>query len=344
MTVLNEETGYSTLMCRSDEPHHTVFLHDFPLSDTMVASLRGDLADAPTTVHFVALDGDAGTVLAALREAGIDPAADYVSIQLLTPSFDNAEAARKVFEHLPHGDLAKIDLPLGDEFAPERAEYLIDVIRRSDYREQADVADRFYRLLSSRRPYRVGITTREGSLEITDDSGWYQLAGPLTPKEARLVPGGEVAYVGGAVSGTFTVDGALLATPQRPEAAEAATAMAALGGRLSKDPITLHIEAGRVTAVTSRGSLAQELIALTPLDRYGTITEVGISFNRACHPFVHGWNAASNEGRPGVHVAIGGDPDPELKDWARAAKLVHLDLMAATTEVEINGHTFMRTE
>ncbi|MFJ9041443.1 hypothetical protein ACIRF8_33370 [Streptomyces sp. NPDC102406] len=342
--MLKEEIGYSTLICRSNEPHHTVFLHDFPLSDTMVASLRGDLADAPTTVHFVALGDDAGTLLAALREDGIDLAHHYVSLQLLTSSFERAEAARAVFDELPHADLAKIDLPLGDEFAPERAEYLIDVVRRGDYLEQADVAERFYRLLRSSRPYRVAITTREGSMEITDDAGWFQLAGPLTPKEARLVPGGEVAYVGGDVSGTFTVDGALLATPQRPEAAEAATAMATLGGRLAEDPVTLHIEAGRVTAVTSRGSLAEELLALTPLDRYGTVTEVGISFNRACHPFVHGWNAASNEGRPGVHIAIGGDPDPERKDFAREAKLVHLDLMAATTQVEINGHAFMRTE
>jgi hypothetical protein len=344
VTEFNGENGYSSLMCRSNEPHHTVFLHDFPLSDAMVANLRGDLADAPTTVHFVNLTGDPDTVLDALRERGIDLAGDYVSIQLLTPSFDNAEAARKVFDQLPHGDLGKIDLPLDDEFTPERAEYLIDVIRRSDYHEQADVADRFYRLLRSRRPYQVGITTRDGSLQINDDTGWYMLAGPLTPKEARLLPGGEVAYVGEAVSGAFTVDGALLATPQRPEAAEAATAMAALGGRLSEDPVTVHIEAGRVTAVTSRGGLAEELTALTPLDRYGTVTEVGISFNRACHPFVHGWNAASNEGRPGVHIAIGGDPDPERKDFARAAKLVHLDLMAATTAVEINGHAFMRTE
>jgi hypothetical protein len=108
--------------------------------------------------------------------------------------------------------------------------------------------------------------------------------------------------------------------------------------------VTVHIEASRVTAITSEHSVAEELVAIIPLDRYGTITEVGVSFNRACHPFVHDWNAASNEGRPGVHIAVGGDPDPEQKEAARAAKLVHLDLMAATTDVTINGHGFMRTK
>jgi leucyl aminopeptidase (aminopeptidase T) len=138
-------------------------------------------------------------------------------------------------------------------------------------------------------------------------------------------------------------DGALLATPQRPEAAEAAAQLAQISGRLPEDPVTVHIKAGQVTAITSEHGLADELVAITPLDRYGKITEVGISFNRACHPFVYEWNAASNEGRPGVHIAIGGDPDPEQKEYARAAKLVHLDLMAATTHVSINGHGFMRT-
>jgi hypothetical protein len=145
----------------------------------MNEALRNDLADEPTSVHFIDLSVDAEQVLRKMREAAVDISSDYVSIQLLTASFDNAEIARKVFEQLPRGDLAKIDLPVGDEFSPERAEYLIDVIRRSDYKEQADVSERFFRLLRSQRPYRVEVRTRSGELVIDDDSGCSSWQGPL---------------------------------------------------------------------------------------------------------------------------------------------------------------------
>jgi hypothetical protein len=76
--------------------------------------------------------------------------------------------------------------------------------------------------------------------------------------------------------------------------------------------------------------------------RYREVTEVGISFNRACD-FTYAWAAPSNEGRPGVHIALGGDADPDHSAASRLAGMVHVDLMAATTKVEVNRRVFMTT-
>jgi hypothetical protein len=102
----------------------------------------------------------------------------------------------------------------------------------------------------------------------------------------------------------------------------------------------LFIKSGCLVKVEGDGSLPSLLNDLSSEGGYDILTEVGISFNRVCS-FVHDWPSASNEGRPGVHVAVGGDPEKESKEIGKS--LVHLDMMSSATDVEVNRRTFLRT-
>jgi leucyl aminopeptidase (aminopeptidase T) len=227
-------------------------------------------------------------------------------------------------------------------FRSEQATFLLDVVMAADYREQEQIAGLFFELLGRQSPYEVTVSTRDGTLTVRDTAPWFDLGGRLHPGEQRILPGGEAAYVGSEIEGSFTVDGAILAVPQRPHAAGLAAHLVPLGAQLAESPVTLHIRKGRVERITGDGPAATVLAGLLNDEAYREVTEVGISFNRACARYVHDWPAACNEGRPGVHVALGGDPDPEAEKSAAGA-LVHVDLMAATTTVTVNDHLFMRT-
>jgi hypothetical protein len=134
-----------------------------------------------------------------------------------------------------------------------------------------------------------------------------------------------------------------LAIPQWPEGEKQAVRFQSLGELLASDPLTLEIKEGVIEHFWSKNKLSSELFGdLFTKNKYQSVTEVGISFNRACSEFIHDWPAASNEGRPGVHIGIGGDPDPET-DGGDDRTLVHVDLMAANCSVTVNGLPFLKT-
>jgi hypothetical protein len=97
-----------------------------------------------------------------------------------------------------------------------------------------------------------------------------------------------------------------------------------------------------VTAITGGGP-AQALAELLEHDAYRTVSEVGLSFNRACARYIHDWPAASNEGHPGAHIALGGDPEPKGDRPHGPVPIVHVDLMAANAAVTVNGRRFLQT-
>jgi hypothetical protein len=335
--------GFRGLLNLREDRHATVFLADFDLPDTDVAGIRADLDGAHTRPLFVRLGDRARPLDAALAEAGIDPARDYVSVQALTCTEAGLVAANELFDSIARGDFARVELPpreLG--FRPEQATLLLGVVMRADYGEQERIAGLFFGLLGRRTPYDVIVRTPGAELTVRDTAPWFDLAGRLQPGERRILPGGEAAYVGAAVEGTFTIDGAILAVPQRPHAAGMAARLLPLGAQLAASPVTLRVRSGRVEQVMGAGPGAGLLAHLLDDEAYRDVTEVGVSFNHACGRYEHGWAAACNEGRPGVHVGLGGDPDPE-SDKASARALVHVDLMAATTEVTVNGQLFMKT-
>jgi leucyl aminopeptidase (aminopeptidase T) len=215
----------------------------------------------------------------------------------------------------------------------------------ADYGEQDRISDRFFQHLEKKVPYRVVVRTRDQSeLVISDDAPWFHLAGRMERGESRALPGGEVAYTGDGIDGDFTVDGALLPSPEDPSAARAAARLAALSKHLGRNSLRLKIVHGRVLGFDGDPKLVDALQTLFASDTsYGHVTEVGISFNRACERFIHDWPAASNEGRPGVHVALGADPDRRDATAPRRAALVHIDLMAATSKVWVNDAPFLQT-
>jgi hypothetical protein len=331
------------LLNLTEQRHVTVVLADFDLPARDRERLRDEVAGLPTTLMFQQLDDRSDRVLNELADAGVNTETDYVSVQALTCTEPGLKTAVAVSDAMVRGDYARLELPWRQSgFNTGQATALLEVVQCADYYEQETVADLLFRLLGRRRPYDVIVRTLRGELRVHDIRPWFELAGRLRSGEQRILPGGEVAYVGESVDGTFTVDGAVLAVAQRAHAAADAARIQPASASLRASPITLEISAGRITEVAGGDTSAVALRNLLKQDAYQTVTEVGISFNRACGRYIHDWPAACNEGHPGVHLGVGGDPDPNV-DKGAAAALVHVDLMAANTEVLVNGQLFLRT-
>lgn len=336
--------GYAGLLNLAEDHHVTVFLSDFPLPGPTRRRLVSACAGLSTNVHFCRLNNIFAS-RAELTASGVDPSRNYLSLHVISHTEAGLEVANELFSSLPRGDLARLELPwTAAGFSLARTEALLKVVREADYGEQSLVAHRFFSLLEESIPYKVVVRSGDAAahLEIVDAAGWFDLGGPLSPGESRILPGGEVAYVGEQINGTFCVDGAILASAQREAAAAQAQPLVSIGQHLHRQPITFEVEAGKVVGVQTSNPMAAPLLALLEQEAFRAVTEVGVSFNRACHTFIHDWPAASNEGHPGVHIALGGDPDPEM-DKAAAMALIHIDLMAATSEVTVNGRQFLRT-
>ncbi|HVS32021.1 MAG TPA: hypothetical protein VMS98_11260 [Thermoanaerobaculia bacterium] len=337
--------SYAGLLNLQADRHWTVFVTDFPLPRSDVKRLREELPPE-TRPLFVRIDRGLPGIGRELRKAGVDRGRDYVSLQPLLKSFRSIASVHRLFGAFTHVDLARLDLPFaGTRFRTSYVRSLLDVVMRADYGEQERIANRFFELLEERRPYRVTVRTLgEATLLVSDDRPWFDLSGRMHEGESRALPGGEVAYTGDGIDGEFIVDGALLASPQTPRVGRLAAKLGRVSASLQPSPLRLRIARGRVEDAVGNRQLSSTLTRLFRADdRYRNVTEVGISFNRACARFVHDWPAASNEGHPGVHVALGGDPERSDEHQPGGPPLVHLDLMAATAEVTVNATRFLRS-
>lgn len=331
--------GYRGLLNVEEQPHRTVFLSDFPLPPSEIRRVKRALRGVPTTPTFLVVQRD--DALRRLLAHGVAFDREYVSLHSMISREENLGIPDKLFRACRRGDLAMFEVPLRNErFHSSFADDVLTVVLKADYGEQERIATRFFTLLAARVPYEVTIRTSGGIVTIADRRAWFDLAGKLRDREKRILPGGEVAYTGDRIDGSFVADGAILATPQAVPAASDAIRLGRCSVGLARNPLRIEIRCGRVVAA-SGGTAAAELKRLFALDaRYRNVTEVGISFNRACRTFVHDRPFAANEGRPGVHLALGGDPDEAER--GEGTPLVHADFMAANCAVSVNDHPFLR--
>ena len=336
--------GYLGLLNLDAQPHWTIFLTDFSLPARDRRRLENAVDDERTRAVFVRVDRGLRDITQTLRSAGVKRNA-YLSFHGIVSSFASLEILDELYEAFSRSDLTRLDLPFREcgAFKVRFASHLVSAVTQADYAEQDRIAERFFELLRAAVPYRVVIESMEGQrFHIEDAAAWFQLAGRLHNKETRALPGGEVAYMGDRIEGTFIVDGAILASPETPAVGADAERISRIGRQLRHHPLRLEISAGRVERICGNDKVAGEIEALFEIDgRYRLVSEVGISFNRACNRFLHSWPAASNEGRPGVHVGLGGDPD-HREERRVSVPLVHVDLMAANCTVNVNGKTFLR--
>jgi len=334
--------GYLGLLNVQVQPHWTVFLLDFDLPTQDIIRLTNQVKAGQTTPLVVRINGGFESALKTMRSAGVNEQSGYVSLHAIISNYDSSRTVKKLYNFLPRRDLARLVLPFrGYGFRAEFGSYLTRVVSEADYEQQQQIADRFFQLLGRNLPYNVRIESGGETLTIQDHDAWFDLAGPLHEKRIRMLPAGEVAYTGDRINGAFVADGSLLATPEDITVVAEAQQLSAFSAELPNQPLRLEITAGKVTKVTG-GSAAvavQQLFSKDP--RYRTVTEIGIAFNGACRHFVYDWPAASNEGRPGVHVGIGGDPD-RREARKRSDPLVHLDFIAGNCEAFVNGAPFLR--
>jgi len=343
-TEQSQETeGYPALLNLSAQPHWTVFVSDFALPSHDVRRLKRQLENVPTRALFVRLDRGLNELNRTLRSANINLRDDYISFQALTFQHSNSLQVTRLLGS-PRRDLAKLELPLPESrFHPSHASHLLRIVMKADYREQELIAHRFFDLLSRRKPYTVKAETADGTLLVNDERPWYDFSGRLREGEMRILPAGEVSYAGNHVEGDFTVDGAILPFPEHPELAAYASRLGRLSRTMRRRPLQLKIRRGKVIDVGGKGDAPRAFRRLFEKDeRYRRVVEVGISFNSASRRFIHSWPAASNEVHPGVHLGIGGDPSRNDDGYERAARLIHIDLIAVNCRVDVNGQGFLR--
>lgn len=343
-------SGIEGLLNLGQPFHTTVFVTDFEDSDRVATTFRRALDGVATNVVHLNLraagaeGGQTGSHCAVdLAAHGLNKDEAYISVLALLCRHDSFKTVRQLHESISQGDCARLELPSVEMgFELSHAVEMADVILSADYGLQDLASDVFFSRLALNAPYRVEISTPGGVLRVSGSHPWFQLAGRLVNGESRILPGGEIAYTGSDIDGVFTVTGGLLATPQAPEAAPLARALTHLSRRFRHDPVSITISGGQVTAFDSEGPLAGELETLLQDARYRQVTEVGVSFNTACRSLIHDWPASSNEGCPGVHIGLGGDPDPN-QELAKET-LVHIDLISPTASVLINDQPFMKLD
>lgn len=340
-------SGIEGLLNLEQPLHTTVIVTDFEESDRVASVFHRALNGVPTRVahlHLSTVDEcktNHGDRVSDLAVHGLNKDEAYISVLALLCQHDSFKHVRRLQETIPRGDFARLELPsIEMGFELSHAIEMADVIISADYGLQDLACDVFFTYLALHAPYLVEISTPHGGLQVSGFKPWFQLAGKLVIGESRILPGGEVAYTGSDIDGVFTVTGGLLATPETPESVPLARALTRLSRRFEHDAVSISISGGYVTAFESEGPLANELKMLLQDAGYRQVTEVGVSFNTACKTLIHDWPASSNEGCPGVHIGLGGDPDPE-QDQAKEA-LVHIDLISPSASVLINGRPFMK--
>ncbi len=328
-------TGYNSLLAQFS-PHKAVlvFLTDFKLTEKHTNTLLSSASRYSTVVFNIDFDySKVLELLCCLKKQ--KKTAVFVCYFLKHASIIKGHS---LLETNNNYSFARVELPIID-FSPslEQIFYIHHVIDRSDYQRQSITAKRLFRYLQESVPYSITIKTT-GELTINDRIPLFELYGPLGKGEHRILPGGEVAYTGSSINGTFTINGALLATPLHPRGHDLAQRITTLSKHIPNDPITLMIKNGIIHHWTSVGGLHRQITTILNSRLYYRITEVGFSFNFAVKQFIHNWPASSNEGHPGVHVAIGGDPDPDEKNVHK--ELIHVDFMSTNTSVKINNNIF----
>jgi hypothetical protein len=324
-------------------PHLTVFITDFPEG----IRLLEQMADAISSYSKILMVNihENEDLLMAINEAALEKQlkiqeyaiSGYTSFQLLIRRHESFEYIRQVIKMFLRRDVARLELPpLGFDVTHHDLNELCSVVLAADYIEQKRYSDEIFDALGTNDFYGIECSTDSGiKLEINDCVPLFDLAGPLQEGDERILPGGEVAYTGSQINGCFKVTGGLLATATQSSGISRSKKLMALSHRIPAEPLYFDIHSGKVQRVWSQDTLANEFSELFPVEKHPEITEVGFSFNAACQKLIHTWPSSANEGVPGVHIALGGDPGHTLEVDQRTD--VHVDLISPKATIKINN-------
>jgi aminopeptidase len=131
--------------------------------------------------------------------------------------------------------------------------------------------------------------------ELNPDYRWFKTSGIISPERWGNLPGGECFTAPGEVNGVFVVDGVV------------GDFLCARYGLLRDRPLTINIEANRITRVSSDNkALERDFWAYTHTDENSDrVGEFAIGTNIGVERLIG--NILQDEKFPGVHLAFG-DP------------------------------------
>lgn len=335
--------SYASILNMKNSLHLTMFITDFPGGEELIRPFVAAV-EAWSNVLTISLENLMVIETAIKRRAAenhidIDEYihSGYVSFHLFIRQHASLETIKRAAKMFPRRDIARLELPpLSFDVGPADLEQLCNVILTADYIKQREVSDDIFRSIGRQIPYKIECRTGTDTvLRIDDNVPLFDLSGPLQEGDERILPGGEIAYTGRKINGSFKVTGGLLATATSTSGIAHAKALTSLSEKIEQDPLYFKIKDGQVVEVCSRGNLAQDFCKIFPIREYPEITEVGFSFNEACQYLIHSWPSSSNEGVPGIHIAVGGNPGPKLGPDRHID--VHVDFISPKATVRING-------
>ncbi len=131
--------------------------------------------------------------------------------------------------------------------------------------------------------------------QLDPDYRWFKTSGIISPEKWGNLPGGECFTAPGEVNGVFVVDGVV------------GDFLCKEYGLLTHQPLTIHIEANRITSVSSPNKkLEQDFWKYTHTDANSDrVGEFAIGTNIGVERVIG--NILQDEKFPGVHIAFG-DP------------------------------------
>ena len=149
-----------------------------------------------------------------------------------------------------------------------------------------------------RKATYVRATTDAGTdihAELSPEYRWFKTSGIISPEKWGNLPGGECFTAPGEVNGVFVVDGVV------------GDFLCARYGILRDTPLTINIEANRITKVSSANKdLERDFWAYTHTDANSDrVGEFAIGTNIGVERVIG--NILQDEKFPGVHIAFG-DP------------------------------------
>lgn len=320
---LREGAHNAVYVCLKVQPSEKVTVITDQASEEIAASLVAELEGCDCTYHTFVLEDLAPRPLVDMPEVVLnDLATSQVSIFAVQAQANELRTRMQMCEvvnrhRLRHAHMVNIEKKIMLEGM------------RADFKQVDELTRRVMEIANKARCIRA--TTPAGTdirADLTPSYKWIKTSGLISREKWGNLPGGETFTSPLEVNGTYVVDGVV------------GDYLCAKYGDLKQTPLTLEVEANRLTKATSiNKSLEREFWEYTHRDENSDrVGEFAIGTNLAIHEIVG--NILQDEKIPGIHMAFG---DPYgAHTGAQWKSTTHIDVVGRQFDIWADDQQIMK--
>jgi aminopeptidase len=319
---LRQGAHNAVYVCLRVQPSEKVTVITDHASEEIAASLVAELETRRCTYNTFVLEDLAPRPLVDMPEAVLqDLATSQVSIFAVQAQANELRTRMQMCEvvnrhRLRHAHMVNIEKKIMLEGM------------RADFQQVDELTRRVMEIVN--KSQRIRATTPAGTdiqADLTPDYKWIKTSGLISCEKWGNLPGGETFTSPLEVNGTFVVDGVV------------GDYLCAKYGDLKETPLTLEVEANRLTKAHSANKvLEQEFWEYTHRDENSDrVGEFAIGTNLAIHEIVG--NILQDEKIPGIHMAFG---DPYgAHTGAQWKSTTHIDVVGRQFDIWADDRQIM---